>query len=159
MSGCRLWYLSPLALLLILTVPACDPGTTRPAFTPFPEADTAEVSLPVRQATRRLAELLQADSLPVPVVRERDGFLDTRWFDTTTRHPPLGRGLGQGVVRLRGWIEPARPRHSKLTVELTYRPLADPSLTERERERPLPSSHPFVVRLRALLARLQERER
>jgi hypothetical protein len=137
---------------------ACQPNTGRPPFTPFPESAGTEVRLSVREATTHLAEALRADSLPVRKVLLRDGYLETTWFDAKTRRPSGGRRpVGTRIVRVRAWADPARPGSSQLSVETSYRPVADPSLAERELERQVPRSHPVAVRMEAVLKKLVER--
>jgi hypothetical protein len=130
---------------------ACRPDTTRPAITPYPDAAALEIRLRPPEATRRLAEALQADSLPPRRVRIRDGYIETAWLDSATGQPTRRRPLGTGVVRLRAWADPGRPGHTLLKVETLYRPFADPSLPERELERQVPSTHPAAVKVRGIL--------
>ena len=42
------------------------------------------------EATRRLAEALQADSIPPSRVRLRDGYIETAWLDSATDRPTTG---------------------------------------------------------------------
>ena len=136
---------------------ACKPDTTRPAITPYPEAAGVEIRLRPQEATRRLAEALREDSLPPARVQLRDGYLETKWLDSATGQPTSRRPLGTDVIRLRGWADPGRPGFSVLTVETLYRPLADPSLPERELERPVPRTHPTAVKVEQILAAMQKR--
>jgi hypothetical protein len=135
----------------------CQPNTTRPEFRPLPDAAGTEVRLPVREATRRLGETLRAGSVPVSRVMLRDGYLESGWFESKTGRPASGRPLGQGTVRVRAWVDPSRPGSSQLTVETSYRPLADPSLPQRELERQVPRNHPVAVKVDSLLRQLVER--
>jgi hypothetical protein len=145
-------------LVLLAGVTACQPATTRPAFLPRPEALGAELRLSVPDATRRLAESLRADSIPVRTVRLRDGYLETPWFASRTGRPVRSQQpLGRGTVRVRAWADPARPGSTQLTVETLYRPVADPSLPERELERQVPADHPAAKKVQAALGRLVER--
>lgn len=136
---------------------ACRPDTTRPALTPYPEAASLEIRLRPPEATRRLAEALEADSLPPSRVRLRDGYLETAWLDSATGRPTRRRPLGTSVVRLRGWADPGRPGNTLLTVETVYRPFADPSLPERELERPVPRTHPVAVKVQQILEAMLKR--
>jgi hypothetical protein len=148
----------PLArVVLVGAVLCCQPNTSRPSFTPLPEAAGTEIRLSVQEATRRLAEALKADSLPVRKVALRDGYLETPWFSAVTRRPTRRRPLGPNVVRIRAWADPARPGSSRLSVETLYRPLTDPSLSDRELEREVAPNHPVAVRVEAALRRLVER--
>ena len=136
---------------------ACRPNTTRPAVTPYPEAAGVEIRLRASEATRRLAEALQADTLPPSRVRIRDGYIETAWLDSATGHPTARRPLGTGVIRLRAWADPGRPGNTVLRVETLYRPFADPSLPERELERQVPRTHPTAVKVERILAALLKR--
>ena len=145
------------ALAAAALLAACRPDTTRPAITPYPEAAGVEIRLRPAEAIRRLAEALQADSLPPSRVHARDGYLETKWLDSATGRPTTRRPIGTGVVRLRAWADPGRPGNTVLTVETLYRPLADPSLPERELERQVPRTHPTAVTVERVLAALLER--
>jgi hypothetical protein len=147
---------SALRLVATLTL-ACSPATTRPSFPPVPEAATTEVRLPPREATRLLAEALQADSIPAARVMQRDAWLETRWFDAASGQRTSRRAVGPGVVRVRAWADPTQPGSSRLTVETVYRPLADPSLPERELDRQVPRDHPVATKVRAALQDLVKR--
>ena len=153
-TGTRVRYLP---LLLGLAVVGCQPNTTRPEFLPLPDAAGTEVRLPVREATRRLGETLRAGSVPVSRVMLRDGYLETGWFESKTGRPVSGRPLGQGTVRVRAWVDPARPGSSQLTVETSHRPLADPSLPQRELERQVPRNHPVAAKVDSVLRQLVDR--
>lgn len=108
-------------------------------------------------ATRRLAEALRADSIPLRKIIPRDGYIESAWFNARTRRPFRSRPIGPQVVRIRAWADPARPGSSQLTVETSYRPLADPSLSERELEREVAADHPVAVRVAAILRELVKR--
>jgi hypothetical protein len=147
----------PRWILALPLLAACKPDTTRPAITPYPEAAGVEIRLRPQEATRRLAEALQADSLAPAQVRLRDGYLETRWLDSATGRPTGRRPLGTDVVRLRGWVDPGRPGFSVLTMETLYRPLADPSLSDRELERQVPRTHPTAVKVEQILQAMLKR--
>jgi hypothetical protein len=150
-----------LALRLIcLTVAAagCQPSTSRPPFQALPEAAGTEIRLSVPMATRRLAEALKADSIPVRKVELRDGYIETAWFDARSGRVTGQRGaIGPGVVRIRAWADPARPGNSQLTVETLYRPRVDPSLPNRELERQVSRDHPVAKKVEAELEGLVKR--
>jgi hypothetical protein len=101
-----------------LAVAACQPNTSRPGFAPLPEAAATEVRLPVRDATRYLADALRADSIPIRRVMLRDGYLESNWFySKSKRTVRYRRPLGPEIVRVRAWADPARPGSSQLSVE------------------------------------------
>jgi hypothetical protein len=137
---------------------ACQPNTTRPSFTPLPEAAGTEVRLTVPEATRHLAEALRADSIPPRKIQLRDGYIETAWFEAGSGRLVRGRrAVGPGIVRVRAWADPARPGSSQLTVETLYRPLLDPSLPDRELEREVAQDHPVAVKVVAVLNDLVKR--
>jgi hypothetical protein len=138
-------------------VVACQPNTTRPSFTPLPEAAGTELRLPVPEATRQLAAALKADSIPPRIIRVRDGYIETDWFDSRSRRVVRDGRLGSRTVRVRAWADPARPGSSQLTVETLYRPLSDPSLPERELERQVPINHPVALKVVGVLKKLVDR--
>jgi hypothetical protein len=136
---------------------ACQPNTTRPGFVPLPEAAGTEIRLPVREATRQVAEALRASAVPVRTIQLRDGYLETGWFDVRSGRPTRRRPLGVRTVRVRAWADPARPGSSLVTVETSYRLRADPSLPERELDRQVPKTHPVALKVEGVLKKLVER--
>lgn len=142
------------AITLAALLAACDPTTRRPTFLPRPEAATTELELAVPAATQALAEALEADSVPLARVAPRDGFLETAWLDAATMKPATRRPVGPSVVRLRGWVDPSRYGYSRLTVEVVYRAIVDPSLAVRETEAAVPYANPARARVRTVLGKL-----
>ena len=117
-------------------------------------ASIIEVELDVPTATAEVAEALRQDSIPVAVLELRDGYLETPWFEGATGAPTTQRPLGPEVVRVRAWVDVEQPGHSRITVEVVYRPWADPSLPDRELERIAPPNHPVTRRAQAALTRV-----
>ncbi|HKU59840.1 MAG TPA: hypothetical protein VJQ44_01390 [Gemmatimonadales bacterium] len=144
-------------LALMVALAGCRPETTRPAIVPVPAAASTEIRLVPQEATNRLAEAMVADSIPLARVRARDGYIESRWIDSATGHATRRMPLGTGVVRVRAWADPGRPGNTVLTVETVYRPLADPSLPERELDRQVPKTHPVAVKVEAELAGMLKR--
>ncbi len=140
--------------LSLLLLAACYPTTTRPAMTPVPSSTLTEWELFVPEATRTLALALDADSIPVARTEPDDGWLETSWFDARTLTPTTRRPIGDETVRLRAWIDPSQPNHSAITVEIVYRPVADPSRDGRSLERQVNAAHPVAQRVAAVLAKL-----
>ena len=60
------------------------------------------------------------------------------------------------MVRVRAWVNPAKPFWSELVVEATYRPMDDPSRPQRELDQPLPLDDPLQRKIADLLRRLIE---
>jgi hypothetical protein len=151
----------PGAILVIVALGGCRATTPRPPFVPYPEAAHGEIGFGVPdplativRATRTLADALAADSIPVARVHEQAGYLESPWFDAASFQPTTRRPLGPDVVRVRAWVNPAKPGFSALEVEAVYRPLADPSRPDRELEVPVPDSHPIGQRIARMMQRL-----
>lgn len=146
-----------IALVWAATLAGCQPTTMRPVFVPFPEAASTEIRLTADDAVRRLADALRADSIPVASIERRDGYLDSGWFASATGTPVHHRPVGPSVVRVRGWVNPGRPFASVVILETVYRPLADPSRSDRDLEAPVPADHPVAVKMHAVLDSLAKR--
>jgi hypothetical protein len=142
-----------LALLLLVTAAACA-RNGQPGFPPMPEARQGQIELDPQEATKKLAEAMTAAGLPVDEIATREGFVSTAWYDTTTKKEVSGRALGAGNVRVRAWVMPWRYGWSEITMEAVYRPLADPSLPERELERSVTYNHPARVAIREIMQRM-----
>ena len=143
--------------ILLLALLGCRPDTTRPSFLPLPEAASTEIRLAPQEATQKLAEALAADSLPPYRVRVRDGYIETKWLDSATGRPTRKRPIGTDVVKIHAWADPGRPGNAVLTVETLYRPLADPSLPERELDRQVPLGHPVAKKVVRVLEAMLKR--
>ena len=140
--------------ILIGSLTACGPGSTRPSFNPLPATPSIELGLVRTDAIGKVADALRADSIPIERVEIRDAWLQTPWFDPATNHRKRSSAAGYDPVRIRVWAEPGRPLHSEVIIEAVYRPLADPSLPPRSTERLLPADHPMAVRLAAIVKAL-----
>jgi len=144
------------ALLGLACLAGCYPTTTRPDLVPVPDASRLEVELFVPEATRALALALDVDSIPVVRTEPDDGWLTTDWFDAATLGPVSGRPLGLDAVRVRAFVDPARPNHSLIQVEVVYRAVADPARPPRDLEMMVPVGHPVRERVQRALERLRE---
>ena len=141
------------AAFALLAAAACDPAFSRPRLTPAPGSPHAEFRGNVADITTRVAAALESEGIPVERLEPGDGWLRTAWLDTAG-FVPVGASRGLDVVRIRGWVDPTGQGESRVTLEAVWRPLADPSLPERELERPVPAGHPAAVRVERALARL-----
>ena len=142
------------AALALVTVVACYPTTTRPHFTPPPNAAVLIVELFVPQATREVAIALDADSIPVRRTEPADGWLESEWFDIRTMRRTPRRHLGLEVVKVRAFIDPDKANHSAVMIETVHIPVADPSRDERSLERQVPATHPIAIRVAGIVNRL-----
>ena len=136
----------------------CRPVTTRPPFPPVPEAASSEIRLPPAEAARLLGEAFRAESIPATRVELRDTWLETGWFVASTGQPARHhRPVGLDIVRVRAWADVTHPGFCKVAVETVYRPVADPSLPQRELDRQVPRDHPVAIKVRATLQDLVKR--
>jgi len=123
-----------------IVVAACTPATTRPDFAPFPEAQVAVVRASFERVTAVATRWLTAQGVHLAQSSPRDGYLETAW---------------EAGVKLRCWADAAAPGQSRVTVEAAYRPMADPSRTARDLERPVPpdrDGHRLAQRLLTALS-------
>ncbi len=140
--------------VLVALLAACRANTTRPSFVPVPEAMEAEVRLGIATGTQLLTEAPREDSLPIARVEEFDGYVETPWFTLPGFEPTTARPAGRDVMRVRGWVNPARPGYVRLVVEVVYRPWIDPGRPGRDLDRAVPADHPVPTRIRESLDRL-----
>jgi len=126
-----------------LLVAACTPATTRPSFTPVPEALHAVINALPNRVTLEAGDILKADTIPVHFSSLRDAWLETAPF--------------AGSYRLRLWADPDVPGKSRVTIEAVYRPIEDPSRTARDLERAAPPGSPGQLRAAQLLAALEQK--
>lgn len=143
-------------VVAILALVSCDPTTTRPDLTPFPETRTIEVLGDRDSALAILRYALTVDSFPIARVSTRDHWLESPWFDARTLAPAGTQTLGAGVVKLRGWADPSRQGATLLIVELVFRPMVDPSVPARELERPVPATDSVYARVGRVLKLVED---
>ncbi len=126
-----------------LLVAACTPATTRPSFTPVPEALHAVINALPNRVTLEAGDILKADTILVHFSSLQDAWLETAPF--------------AGSYRLRLWADPDVPGKSRVTIEAVYRPIEDPSRTARDLERAAPPGSPGQLRAAQLLAALEQK--
>ena len=129
-----------LSALLLL---ACNPATTRPVFMPLPEAPSVVLyARPPRVATE-VQTWLAAQGLKVEMASVQDAYVETAWL--------------AGGFKIRCWADPDAPGKSRLTVEAVYRPVLDPSRTERDLEVLVPPGHDGAKMVDRLIDDLKKR--
>ena len=139
-------------LLGLLVALACQASTTRPTFSPLPNALTAQLRLEVPEGFDTLLAAFRADSIPMARVEARDGFFDSGWLTSPDLRATAERPVGLGFVRIRGWIDLGKPYHTQYTVETVYRVRLDPSREDRELEMAVADTHPASLRVRRILS-------
>jgi hypothetical protein len=122
---------------VVLFLIACNPASTRPAFLPNPQALTSIVGASNDQVVPYLNSWLAGEGFRVEWSNVIDGYVESAWFNTTTRLNTTGTsdpGDLLATIKIRCWVDPYTPGKSQLTVEAVYRPSLDPSRTERDLE-------------------------
>lgn len=141
-------------LLAALVTIGCKTATTRPYYPPITGAPSTEIELDVREATHALADVLKGDTIPLLKVVPRDGVIESAWFEVATKRATHDRRIGADIVRIRAWVNPSRPNHSQIILETVYRPLADPSLPDRDLDRQVPPDHVIGKRMIEIITEL-----
>lgn len=143
-------------LLLTFAAAACYPTTTRPDLTPLPAATRVELELDVPAATRRVALELDTDSIPISRTEPKDGWLETEWFNPTTLATVHGRPFGPDAVKVRAFVDPGRPNHSKVQIEVVERRVVNPAVPGRDLERMVDGGHPVMLRVLRAVGRMKD---
>lgn len=143
---------SAAAFAMVLVCVACGAGGVRPTFRPFPEALIDTVTGEPEAIVDRLAELIRAEGIELRWVRIREGYVETKWFDSATGETGGGRSLNTyAVIRLRFWTDLTMEHQSVVVAEAVNRRVVDPSLPERETERHVARDHVGYEILRRIL--------
>jgi hypothetical protein len=102
------------------------------------------------EIVEHLTELLQEEEIELRWVRNREGYVETKWFDPVTGETGGGRSLNTaGVVRIRFWTDLVMEHRSVVVGEAVRRRVVDPSLPDRETEVHVPEDHPgYEIMLR-----------
>jgi len=145
---------------LVLALLACNPASTRPAFLPYPQALTSIVNAPTDQVVPELDAWLNGEGLRVEWTSPQDGYVETAWFNTSTRQSVTGTsdpGDLLATIKIRCWVDPYTPGKSQLTVEAVYRPILDPSRMERDLEVIVPEASAGYELAHRLLEAMQKK--
>ena len=141
------------ALALVALATACKyAGGVRPRHGALPQSELVNSARPAFPLIEELAAALQAAGLSVERASAREGYLETRWFDVTTRastSPPFSN-LDR-VVKMRFFADDMQGR-TRLLAECVQRVTWDPSVPQRELERMVPDGHPGRVLMDSVLA-------
>lgn len=139
---------------------SCTPVTTRPPFQPDPRALVVQLDARPARVTTELTSIIPAESLEVERFNVRDGYVETRWYDTaahrTLRDAHDVTDLA-ATVKIRFWADPYVPGQTRLTAEAVSRPRDDPSRTERDLEVILPREHPGYKIAERIVDQLKQR--
>jgi hypothetical protein len=156
----RVWSAGAHLPLIALGLACCTPLTTRPDFFPGPQAPQILLDARPERVTPEIVTLVAAESLTVERANVRDGYVETAWYDTRSRHSFRGMRVVPDLattVKIRCWADPYVPGQTRLTIEAVYRPQYDPSRTERDLEVPVPSDHPGHAVAESLAVALKKR--
>ncbi|MGH7614181.1 MAG: hypothetical protein ACREMW_09120 [Gemmatimonadales bacterium] len=138
---------------IVVLLAACTPITSRPAFLPYPQAPVGIIEAPAPRIVPEAMGWLANEGLRVEWSSPQDGYVETAWFNVRTRNSMTGQGDPGALldtIKLRCWVDPNAPGKSQLTVEAVYRPILDPSRSERDLEVIVPQGsegHRIAVQL------------
>lgn len=149
------------AILLAATVAlaACAGlGGVRPYYGPVPGSVTLQFATSPDAVTRAAVEEAQQAGLAVQWASPAEGYVETQWFNVTTRvstpSPDL-RDLDHSV-KFRFFADPVAGR-TRLVAEAVTSYAVDPSRPQRELERMAPEGHPGREVLTQIVDRLKRR--
>ena len=137
-------------------------GASRPPpgrrFLPLPEAAITEMRLPARRGHAPAGRGVPGGLDARPAGRAAGRLARDAWFDRAER-PAHRAAAASGSTSSGSAPGPTRRIRAAAssTVETVYRPLADPSLPERELDRQVPRDHPVAIKVRAALQDLVKR--
>jgi len=147
------------AAALVLAA-ACNPASSRPAFAPYPEDSSVLLTGSVAAITADVGSWMAAQGIHTEWASPEDGYVESAWYDTDTRQNTDGTGdIGttQVTFKVRVWVDPDAPGKSRMTVEAVYRPLVDPSRTERDQERAARPGSGGAVLVQQLMDEMQKK--
>jgi hypothetical protein len=127
---------------------------------PVPQADTLILRGPPGRIAAEAASWLTAQGVAVERWSEKDAYVETSWFDTTTKQSHRGEGdLGRLLtsVKIRCWADPGPVGQTRITVEAVFRPTYDPSQRPRDREVAVPLKSGGAGLVQRLMADLNKR--
>lgn len=145
--------LTSIAFLTVFIASACNPTTTRPRFRPLTLAAFDTTNTDPQTTLTAIESQIAERGLPVRQSNARDGYLETRGFDSETK-APSGPDIHDPprVVIMRFWVNPVPGDRSQIVAEVVYRRTADPSISDRAAEAMVPPDHPARELLAEVLA-------
>jgi len=156
----RLAPAGPALALAAVLAAACNPASTRPAFAPYPEDQSILLTGPVATISSAVAGWMASQGIHTEWISAEDGYVESTWYDTDTHQNTDGTGdlaALEATFKVRVWVDPDAPGKSRLTVEAIYRPVADPSRTERDQERVAPPGSGGAVLAQQLVDEMQKK--
>lgn len=148
-AGAAVW-------LMVMVGTACGAGAVRPRFTPFREAISDTLTIAPDSAITLAASLLHDSGIVLHHVRPIEGYLQTRWFNVTSRErvsPQSADRDARAIIRI--WADAVSEHQTLVIAEASMARVVDPSLPAREREMPVPDDHPARAILAQVLAGLR----
>ena len=141
------------------TLAACAGlGGVRPFYGPVPGSVGLQLADAPDAVTRAAAEEVQHAGLVLQWMSPTEGYVETQWFNVTTRASTLSPDFGdlEHSVKIRFFADPtAGKTHLAAEVVTTY--AVDPSRPQRELERMAAEGHPGREVLTQILNRLKQR--
>jgi len=148
------------AAMVAIALAACNPASSRPGFMPYPEDVSVLLPGSVPAIASAVGAWMASQGMHTEWVSTEDGYVESTWYNTDTHLSTSGTGdLGttMATFKVRVWVDPDAPGKSKMTVEAVYRPLLDPSRTERDLERNAPPGSGGAVLVQNLIDEMQHK--
>lgn len=133
-------------------------GGIRPSFPPLQAAEIDTIATPPSKTIGAVSAAVIAQGLSVQWAAPREGYLETKWYDTDRRVSVSGPGPSDvtRTVRLRFWVDSLAGGRSLLTSEADYLQTLDPSEPDRDLEVMAPPGHPGRVILDDILSAVEK---
>lgn len=147
------------ALLGAVGLAACTGlGGVRPMYGPVPGSVALVLADSPDNVTRAAADEVQQAGLRLQWMSVEEGYVETEWFNVTTRVSTPQPDLGdlEHSVKVRFFADPTAGK-TRLAAEAVTTYAVDPSRPQRELERMAPPGHPGREVLTQILDRLKTR--
>ena len=146
-----------IACAAVAACAACGAVNERPYLNPLPNAVVDTVHSLAAALITEIETLVIAEGMEIQRSSPREGYLETKWYDTEAGRTGGGRTRDpHSVVRLRFFASPIGEELTELTAEAVMRHTLDPSLPERENERMVSRDHPGDALLNRVLTAVEE---
>jgi hypothetical protein len=133
-------------------------GGVRPNYGPVPGSVAFVIEAAPDAVTRAAAEEVQHAGLMLQYSSAVEGYLETQWFDLSTRASALEPDLHdlEHSIKVRFFCDPTAGK-TRVVAEVVTSYAVDPSRPVRELERMAPEGHPGREILTQILDRLKRR--
>lgn len=147
----RIWIAGLLALA------ACKPGAPHPIAVAAQETIDQPTNVVYQAALQAFAD----QSLPIRSTDPDGGVLESEYFDVAQfeRGDMSGYTAAERMIRIRVMIglDSVKVQDAHIAIQAIYSPYSDPESQTKRSERAIPSSHPGMEVVKALMAAVKAR--